>query len=505
MSKLIPMEEAAKMLGISVEKLNELRSSNEVFGYKDGAAWKFKETELQRAADDLGLSFGSGGDDDDLGDLDDLGDIQGLGDDDDFDLELDDSSQSLLIDDDDDSSAGIGMESGLGSVSSDKTEVNLSEPVEKSDAKAADGTSSDILSLDDDEDSENLIDLSSKSDREKKVDKQSVLKGSDDAELDGEDELILEESSDDLSLEDSGLIDLSEPDGDDALSFGSSDIDLAAEKSSSGSPSDTGADLLDDEPKKTGSPSDTGDLLVADDGDELMLKEDIELDLAESASFESSDLSSIDDSSDLLLEASDSGDELSLEPDSDGISLSPNASGIRVGEEPLELGGSDIDALELPDDDDDIILVDDEADGDAATLMQEDDFNLTPNIETLEEDDPSGSQVVALVESDMFTDDSAATVLGESGFSEASFDGGEVAGEAYYDPDAVDAEGEGVPTGPPEAPYSWMQVASLGAVTLCLFFGMIVAYGTAQNLWMPENEVVNSGVMKWFIDVLGLQ
>ena len=57
MSKLIPMEEAAKVLGLSVEKLNELRSNNEVFGYRDGSTWKFKMSELERVADDLGLSI----------------------------------------------------------------------------------------------------------------------------------------------------------------------------------------------------------------------------------------------------------------------------------------------------------------------------------------------------------------------------------------------------------------------------------------------------------------
>ena len=55
MSKLIPMEQAATMLGMSVEQINELRSNQEIFGYKDGGTWKFKMTELERVADNLGV------------------------------------------------------------------------------------------------------------------------------------------------------------------------------------------------------------------------------------------------------------------------------------------------------------------------------------------------------------------------------------------------------------------------------------------------------------------
>ena len=50
MAKLIPMHEAAQMLGLTFEELNDLRSRNEIFGYRDGSSWKFKEEEIQRVA-----------------------------------------------------------------------------------------------------------------------------------------------------------------------------------------------------------------------------------------------------------------------------------------------------------------------------------------------------------------------------------------------------------------------------------------------------------------------
>ena len=53
MAKLIPMDEAAQMLGLTVEDLNDMRSRSEVFGYRDGSSWKFKEDEIKRVASQL--------------------------------------------------------------------------------------------------------------------------------------------------------------------------------------------------------------------------------------------------------------------------------------------------------------------------------------------------------------------------------------------------------------------------------------------------------------------
>ena len=61
MSNLIPMDEAASMLGMTIEQLTELRSNNEIFGYKDGANWKFKQTELERVAGELNITLKQAG------------------------------------------------------------------------------------------------------------------------------------------------------------------------------------------------------------------------------------------------------------------------------------------------------------------------------------------------------------------------------------------------------------------------------------------------------------
>ena len=57
MANLIPMDQAAAMLGMTVEKLTELRSNNEIFGYRDGQNWKFKMSELERVASDLDIQL----------------------------------------------------------------------------------------------------------------------------------------------------------------------------------------------------------------------------------------------------------------------------------------------------------------------------------------------------------------------------------------------------------------------------------------------------------------
>lgn len=52
--KFVELNEAAKQLGVSVEKLKEMHSAGEIHGYRDGASIKFKPEELARVAEELG-------------------------------------------------------------------------------------------------------------------------------------------------------------------------------------------------------------------------------------------------------------------------------------------------------------------------------------------------------------------------------------------------------------------------------------------------------------------
>lgn len=499
MSKLIPMDEAASILGMTVEQISELRSNHEIFGYRDGQNWKFKMTELERVAGELGIKLN-------------ISPAAQVADDlsESFGFDLGDSEEDMMIMDDD-SSSGVSVEELDSADFTEDSSVELFQNPIKKELKIA--SDDEAINLDDDNDAIDLADS-------------GLLKKGTSKNLD------IAHDSGALKLEDSGDILASDDnvfDDDEELSFGSSSLSLASESSKKlvDAAAGTGSDLLDDDLQKGKSPSDTGKMLGADDGDDLLLQGDDdlfsdELSLADSASFEdSAELSSDFEDSELVLDDSDSSSEIMLEANQSGINLSANESGIALGDEPLELGGSDIDALELPEDDDDMIVLEDAADPEAATMMQEDDFNLTPLEASMEEDDSSGSQVIALEDSEIYADESSATILGESDAFPAqpamlddsmgdgmmpSYPEAGMAAGAMMVPGAA-AAGMAMGGGAaalPEAPYSIWQVLSLALVCLLLAAGAMVAYNLTQNLWMPEDQVTGSGVLQFFLNLTGM-
>ena len=46
-SKFVPLDEAAKLLGISTDRLVAMRSDGEIRGFKDGASWKFPHVSIK--------------------------------------------------------------------------------------------------------------------------------------------------------------------------------------------------------------------------------------------------------------------------------------------------------------------------------------------------------------------------------------------------------------------------------------------------------------------------
>lgn len=57
-SQFLSLEDAAKKLGVTPDRLVELRSLGRIRGFRDGASWKFPENELERLADDLASESG---------------------------------------------------------------------------------------------------------------------------------------------------------------------------------------------------------------------------------------------------------------------------------------------------------------------------------------------------------------------------------------------------------------------------------------------------------------
>ena len=453
MSNLIPMDEAARILGMTVEQVSELRSDNEIFGYKDGTTWKFKMSELERVAGERDIKLNMSEAANVASDL-----SESFG----FDLS---ESSGLLMDDE-------------SSVSGLIEDLDSAEYIEDSSVELAQPDSS-LLSVDSDS---GAIDLDD-----------SSLRLADSGLLTGD------ASDTAKSLGSANVLD----DDEDELSFGSSSLRLAADSAkltedvdlaskSSVKASDSGMLLAGDD----------DDLLLADSGEDFTFGDD-------SGSFEdSAELGSdFEDSGSLILDDSDSGQEIKLEANESGINLSASSSGISLAESgELDLGASDIDALDLPGDSEEIVMLDD--DDDDSPMMLDDDFNLTPLDSSLEEeDDTSGSQVIALEDSGIYADDSAATILGEDGFEpvgqEAGFDSG--FGDGYQD-GGYDAGISPAGTIAPvieEAPYSIAQIISLGGVALLMLTGGMVAYNLAQNLWLPSDHVVGESVLKFFLKMVG--
>ncbi|HEX4132076.1 MAG TPA: helix-turn-helix domain-containing protein [Pirellulales bacterium] len=60
-SKLVPLNDAAAHLGVTPEELSEMRQRGDVYGYRDGASWKFKVEDLDayKAKSEGGSGLGS--------------------------------------------------------------------------------------------------------------------------------------------------------------------------------------------------------------------------------------------------------------------------------------------------------------------------------------------------------------------------------------------------------------------------------------------------------------
>ena len=318
-------------------------------------------------------------------------------------------------------------------------------------------------------------------------------KDSGDFDLGDSGELML--SDDSIDLGDDLEVAAKKPE---ELSFGSSDIELAADDDLN--LSDSADLLLDDEPSK-GDPS-TGKLMADDDqSSDLMMSEDdlFEDDLEIQESHEDSiDLSSDLESSDLIMDDSDSS--VGADDDS-GFLLADDDSEVDLSGGLMELSAEG---------DDEMIVLDDAADFDAPTELADDDFNLTP-LEEVVEADASGSQIIALEDSEMYAEDSEATLLSPADemesptmLEEDSLDMGDFGGG--FD-GGIAAPGMAVtPVGAgalPEQPYTVAQVLSLSLVLGLLLVGGMVGYDLARNLWLPEERIISGGVLPMIRNLLG--
>jgi hypothetical protein len=454
---LLDANEAAKLLGVTPDELNAMRSRGEIYGTRTGVDWKFKTQEIERVIEERGASPSAGSAkpssalpfEDDLDDLISVSDMNDSGDASDSDDGLD--AESILVSEERDGHSGTGASSTI--IGKNKG----IEPGGDSDIEL--GVGSDI----------NI--------------------GASDSDV----ELVADSSGSDVRLVASGS---------DAVSVGS-DVFSGSDVKGGGAgdtgklvTSSSGVELDDDS-------------LAMSSGDSLSLGEDDLVMEAESASViggASSDinLSAEDDDDDLVLGGSAIGSDLGLSAGDSGINLSPSDSGLSLEEEPLELGGSSVESsLELPEDDDIISLADESADPEAATQLKADDQFLLTGMDDAGDDESSGSQVIALEDSEAF-DENANTLLGaavgeqalvadDTDMFGAPAGGFQAAPLGGATPQPMAAPGAAAMMQyTPETPYSIWNVLALLFIFLFLGVTAILMMDMMRNMWAFDGTSATS-------------
>jgi len=473
--KFVDLKEAAKILGVTADELIEMRSRGEIFGYRDGASWKFKIEEVERVASERSAagksSTGSGVlalDDDEFDNMTGSGGpksaASGIS---------EESVDSVLVSEESQGGSSIARQSTVIGKSP------VGKKAEDSDLKLASGT-----------------DLAGSNPKGSL----SGIGGGAPLDLSGSDVLALGDSKLGSSLKglaggSSKKSGLAKPPGSDVKQPSPGDSSILG-----------GVDLV-----KPGS----GTGVLGGDADSV----DLDINTGSGAYALSEDSS---DDDEISLDAAEQkkgsghGSDVTYTPSDSGIGIrTPSDSGLSLDEEPLDLGGSGVDKLELPEDDDVISLEEEVADPDLATQLKADEaFSLSPASAEGGPDDESdsGSQVIALEDSSAF-DQNAATMLNQGAAGALMPEG--AFGEAMpgFDMNAgvMPAAVPGmqpqqyVVTAPVETPYSVWNVLGLMATATVLALSGMLMWDVVLNLWSYDSgTTASTSLMDAIIGAVGL-
>lgn len=337
MANYLSLEEAAKKLGISTDRLVDLRSQGQVRGFKDGSSWKFPEDAIEQLADDLADELDSSGASSDLMESGDLL-LESEGEDL---LEIDSSelklSDAAISHDSADIELASDQATDGGSGASSLELMDDLDVLSGSDAATGSSPSSgvlselDLLGSDDGGGSDLLagsgLDPAGEADDALAEDDDLVIAADDD-------DLMLGSAGSDISIAGDSGINLMSP-SDSGLSLESEPLDLAgssissldldvelADGSNSGSKSgDLAADFEADEEFQL-SPSGIGLDADLDSGSQVIEVEESEA-IADAVEFAEDDAFGAADALDdgVFAAASDSGDALALDADDEAIAL----------------------------------------------------------------------------------------------------------------------------------------------------------------------------------------
>ncbi len=444
--KFVVLEEAAEMLGIPAEKLNEMREQREVSGYRDGKSWKFKKADIEK----LRASLGSGGS-----------------------TPKEDDELALQLDD-------------------DLSEIDLSQEMSDSgaltDPSITPSVSDDLdLALDDD------LGLAAEEPTPEVADAENAP--------------TLELESSELGLDDIDLgddLNLAEEDKEDALGLAPE----VSEEPTPEPPADDSPALADDSPKEPvaeATAADDLDLALDHDIDLALTEEQ-----SGSSSTHELDLlgeEESDDKEEILLGGDDA--DLTLEDDDDGISLMADegaSAELQLDDDDFDVGASD--ALSDDLDDEDLILGDDSAEDELAPTKaaSEDDFELTPMVDADAELSDSGSQVIALDSSEEFADlGGEFAAEGDAATDEGAF--GSTVGDDFGSLGGAASRpaAKTVGTATAEAPYSTLNIVSLVFCSILLLIVGFMMIDLMRNLGTWNGPAsLNKTLMDVVLDALGM-
>lgn len=499
MANYLSLEEAAAKLGISADRLVDLRSNGQVRGFRDGASWKFPEDAIERLAEDLaadetlipgsGSGVGTVKSDSDFmmeSEGDDLLEIDSA------ELQLNESAighESAKLD--------LAVEPNAGSTGpvtdAELREISESHPdVLPPDGERSGGGSS-ILDIGGDEDSDDLK-LHGDSDL-------SFSGGPEDQ--DSGDELIGDDGDSSMEVLGSGLERAGN--GSQLSSAGASSLEMMDEfdepSGSKSSPSNRNADVLSEldliNAEQQGSGIITGDSedLLASSG----LGSGIGSDPLSDSGLGALD-DSLDDDDDLVISDDDdlvlgsAGSDISVAGDS-GINLmSPSDSGLSLESEPLDLAGSSISALdlgaELSDGGSGSGRRPGSSGGSGLGFDADEEFQLSPSGIGLDADIESGSQVIEVEDSE---------ALGEPvEFAETEAVGDDIfaTDAAAGDVLALDDDGEAIAIDDSgrssvlqagklgyEVPFTTLQCVTLMLIICVLSLGGMLMTDLVRNMW----------------------
>jgi hypothetical protein len=514
--KFVKFEEALGKLGISADRLNQLREDGELRAYRDGASWKFRADDIDRLVSDgvpdppppsdIGLASAE--------DLVEASPLESL-------PELD--AEFSLADDEDTVTAG-GSDALLNLAADEPSDPSDSILLsEETLGEAAAAPPSTIIGRGELESKDADLDLVLEDDADDKGSDVRLAGGSGASDVHS------------AGVAGSGVLDDVEKEASHASAFEKLEeleIDLAAESSRVLNPDDMAE--MHEALASSGKPAKKGDsdltlkdveLAGEDEGtdpvpEELPAKKGKKKDDGPT-----SDLELATDEDDFVL-AEAGGSDITLDSGDSGINLiDPSDSGLALDDIPLEMGGSAIlESLNLDKGrESDISLIGSDIQSaaappppakgkakggkqaqQAAALQTDDDFRLTP-LGDADDDADSSSQVIALDADLGDMDAPAAGILGDDAFAEVP-EGDAALEEDYPTGDEGGFETAGYAAAAArDSEYSVMNIVGLGSCAVLLFFGGVVMLDMVRNVWSwDQNFALNDSLLESILGMFGL-